>query len=223
MRPWLSRWKLHSRLANASATDRRRVGAGALNKSYHRGLSRFGGGGQTDPSVDVVSENRGRYLCDLRSPCSHGAKSVPRSKLDSLHLCAGYMPSSVLLRIRLVHTREMRAQLFYLLATTGKTRRHRAGAGDFGQVPGRIPASIDATLGQSALSIAARKVTPLSLTNCKNLRDLQPSGAARGRVEPASPRFEDPHWCPALPRLRRFGKVRNQDADDSICHGPADR
>jgi aminopeptidase N/puromycin-sensitive aminopeptidase len=110
------------------------------------------------------------------------------------------------------NTREMRSQLFNLLGYFGKDPAVIAQANQIAQKYLSDPASVDATLGQTALSIAARNGDAALFNKLQSISETSTNpefqvGALRLLAE-----FEDPALVQRSLDYAASGKVRNQDA-----------
>jgi len=110
------------------------------------------------------------------------------------------------------NTREMRSQLFSLLGYYGKDPAVLAQANQIAQQYLSDPASVDAALGQTALSIAARNGDAALFDKLQKIAETSANpefqeGALRLLAE-----FEDPALVQRSLDYAVSGKVRNQDA-----------
>ena len=110
------------------------------------------------------------------------------------------------------NTRELRSQLFSVLGYYGKDPAVLAQASQIAQKYLSDPASVDATLGQTALSIAARNGDADLFDKLQKVAETSTNpefqeGALRLLAE-----FEDPALVQRSLDYAASGKVRNQDA-----------
>ncbi len=143
----------------AHQPDRRRVGAGARQQGSRRRLSGPGGRRQSRPQrgggrTQPMAASTAIYDAD----CGHRRRRRPRSRpgfarplrRSTPRLGAPSSSDSA-------NTRELRAQLFSVLGYYGKDPAVLAQARQIAEKYLADPASVDPTLGQTALAIAARK------------------------------------------------------------------
>ena len=110
------------------------------------------------------------------------------------------------------NTREMRSQLFNLLGYFGKDPAVIAQANQIAQKYLSDPASVDATLGQTALSIAARNGDAALFNKLQSISETSANPEFQISALRLLAEFEDPALVQRSLDYAASGKVRNQDA-----------
>jgi aminopeptidase N/puromycin-sensitive aminopeptidase len=110
------------------------------------------------------------------------------------------------------NTRELRAQLFYLLGYYGKDPAVIAQAREIAAKYLADPSSIDATLGQSALSIAARNGDAALYDQLQKIYENSTNPELQESALNLLTQFDDPALVRRSLDYAASGKVRNQDA-----------
>jgi aminopeptidase N/puromycin-sensitive aminopeptidase len=167
---------------------------------------------KTDPSVDVVSETVGGiYAIYVRLAPTAEERSALEAWIRSTYapVYAKLGPPS---EADSSNTREMRAQLFYLLGYYGKDPAVIAQAREISGKYLADPASIDATLGQSALSIAARNGDAALFDQLQKIYETSTNPELQEGALNLLAQFEDPVLVRRSLDYASSGKVRNQDA-----------
>ncbi|MGD0292504.1 MAG: M1 family metallopeptidase [Terracidiphilus sp.] len=165
-----------------------------------------------DPSADVVSETVGGITAiyirlaptaEERAALEAWIRSTYAPVYAKLGPPAGADSSN---------TREMRAQLFYLLGYYGKDPAVIAQAREIAARYLADPASIDATLGQSALSIAASNGDVALFDQLQKIYETSTNPELQEGALNLLAQFEDPVLVRRSLDYAASGKVRNQDA-----------
>jgi aminopeptidase N len=110
------------------------------------------------------------------------------------------------------NTRELRAQLFGVLGYYGKDPAVIAQANDIAGKFIADPASVDATLGQTALAIAARNGDAALYDKLEKVFETSTNPEFQEGALRLLPEFEDPALLQRALDYAVSGKVRNQDA-----------
>jgi aminopeptidase N/puromycin-sensitive aminopeptidase len=110
------------------------------------------------------------------------------------------------------NTRELRAQLFGVLGYYGKDPAVIAQAHDIAEKFIADPASVDATLGQTALYIAARNGDAALYDKLQKVFETSTNPEFQEGALRLLPEFEDPALLQRALDYAVSGKVRNQDA-----------
>jgi len=166
----------------------------------------------TDSSADVVSETVGGITAiyirlaptaEERAALETWIRSTYAPVYAKLGPPAGADSSN---------TREMRAQLFALLGYYGKDPAVIAQAREIAAKYLADPASVDATLGQSALSIAARNGDVALYDQLQKIYETSANPEMQEGALRLLPQFENPSLVQRSLDYAASGKVRNQDA-----------
>jgi aminopeptidase N/puromycin-sensitive aminopeptidase len=165
-----------------------------------------------DPSMDVVSETAGGIsMIYVRL----AATSEERAALEAW-IRSTYTPVYAKLGppsgADSSNTRELRAQLFSLLGYYGKDPAVIAQAREIAAKYLADPAFIDATLGQSALSIAARNGDAALFDQLQKGYESSTNPELQEGALNLLTQFEDPVLVRRSLDYAASGKVRNQDA-----------
>jgi aminopeptidase N/puromycin-sensitive aminopeptidase len=110
------------------------------------------------------------------------------------------------------NTRELRAQLFYLLGYYGKDPAVIAQAREIAAKYLADPGSVDATFGQSTLSIAARNGDAALYDQLQNISETSANPELQEGALRLLAQFENPALVRRSLDYAASGKVRNQDA-----------
>jgi hypothetical protein len=110
------------------------------------------------------------------------------------------------------NTRELRAQLFSLLGYYGKDPAVIAQAREIAAKYLADPTSVDATFGQSALSIAARNGDAALFEQLQKIYETSTNPEIQEGALQLLPQFENPTLVQRALDYAVSGKVRNQDA-----------
>ncbi|MGD0860112.1 MAG: M1 family metallopeptidase [Terracidiphilus sp.] len=116
------------------------------------------------------------------------------------------------------NTRELRAELFGILGFYGKDPAVLAQANSIVEKYLADPASVDATLGQTALAVAARNGDAALFDKLQTLAETSTNPERQNRALRLLAQFEDPALAQRSLDYAVSGKVRNQDAAIQIAY-----
>ena len=117
------------------------------------------------------------------------------------------------------NTRELRATLLGILGYYGKDPAVIADAKQIAEKYLSYPGSIDATLGQTALSIAARNGDASLFDKLKQVYETSSDPELQNNALRLLPQFEDPSLVERSLDYATSNKVRNQDAAIQVAYG----
>jgi aminopeptidase N/puromycin-sensitive aminopeptidase len=116
------------------------------------------------------------------------------------------------------NTRQLRAELFAVLGLYGKDPAVVAQANSIVEKYLADPASVDATLGQTALAVAARNGDAALFDKLQTLAETSTNPERRQSALRLLAQFEDPALVQRSLDYAVSGKVRNQDAARQIAY-----
>ena len=167
---------------------------------------------KNDPGTDVVSETVG----GISAIYIRLAPTADERAAFEAWIRSTYAPVYAMLGppsgVDSSNTREMRAQLFFLLGYYGKDPAVIAQAREIAAKYLADPASIDATLGQSALSIAVRNGDAALFDQLQKISETSTNPELQEGALNLLVQFENPALLQRALDYAASGKVRNQDA-----------
>ena len=115
------------------------------------------------------------------------------------------------------NTRELRAQLFYLVGSYGKDPAVIAQAKEIAEKYIADPGSVEATLGQTALAVTARNGDAALFDKLQNVYETSTNPEFQQGALRLLARFEDPALVKRGLDYAVSGKVRNQDSSIQVA------
>jgi aminopeptidase N/puromycin-sensitive aminopeptidase len=167
---------------------------------------------KTDSSADVVSETVGGITAIyIRLAPTAEERAALEAWIRSTY-APEYAKLGAPASADSANTRKMRAQLFYLLGYYGKDPAVIAQAREIAAKYLADPASIDASIGQSALAITARNGDDALFDQLQKIYETSSNPELQEDALRLLAQFENPTLVQRSLDYAASGKVRNQDA-----------
>ncbi len=173
---------------------------------------------KADPEAGVVGNATGAVSTIIEQGCSHARRKSRSRGLDSPHLCARLCQAWSDLRPAIRPTPASCAlDLFGLLGYYGKDPAILAEAGQIADSYIANPASVDPTLGQTALAVAAENGNAALFDKLQHVYETSTDPELQEGALRLLARFEAPALVERSLDFALSGKVRNQDAAIQIA------
>jgi aminopeptidase N/puromycin-sensitive aminopeptidase len=167
---------------------------------------------KSDQNADVVEDANHNFSVIFEDiAATSGEKAALAAWIRSTYAPA-YATLSQPAETDSANTRELRAQLFSLLGLYGKDRAVLAQAREIAARYLADPSSVDATLGQTALTIAARNGDATLFDQLQKVYETSTNPEFQEGALRLLAQFEDPALVQRSLNYAASGKVRNQDA-----------
>ena len=174
----------------------------------------------SDPKQRCALERRRERGCDYRQRGLDPRRARRACRLDSPHLCPCVRAARHASASDTSNQRALRAYLFSLLASAGKDAALKAQARQIADQYLSDPASVDPTLGQTALSIAAKDGDAALFDKLQKIYETSNDPELQNTALRQLVVFTNPDLLERALEYSVSPKVRNQDSAMPIQHSP---